>query len=260
MGGDPIRVVLASIRAQVQMSRRNLEDLLPLITMPLYTLVFMAIFIYSGRRDLTGYALVAPLLITVAQMGIFVASEVIVRERSGGTIEMVVATPASFTLIIWARVAVLTCLGLVGFVESWLLARLAFNVSVTVHHFYLLVATLVLTTIASASTALITSVLISFMRSQRAFQNVLTFPLYLMSGVLVPVTFLPSFLQPFSRLLFLYWSANLLRDSLESAPPANPEIGLAAIALLAIGAGVLGTFLIERMLTYLKREGTLGLI
>jgi ABC-2 type transport system permease protein len=258
--GDPLRVVLASIRAQVQMSNRSVEDLLPLITMPLYTLVFMAIFIYAGRRDLTGYALVAPLLITVAQMSIFVASEVIVRERYGGTIELIVATPASFTLIIWARVAVLTSLGLVGFFESWLLAKLAFDVSVTVHHLYLLVATLLLTSIASASTALITSVLISFTRSQRAFQNVLTFPLYLMSGVLVPVTFLPSFLQPFSHLLFLYWAANLLRDSFQPAPPTNPELGLAAIALLAIGAGVLGTILIERMITHLKREGTLGLV
>jgi ABC-2 type transport system permease protein len=121
-------------------------------------------------------------------------------------------------------------------------------------------ATLLLTAIASASTALITSVLISFVRSGRAFQNVLTFPLYLMSGVLVPITFLPSFLQPFSHLLFLYWSADLLRASLDPAAPSNPEVGLAAIALLAIGAGVLGTFLVERMIAYLKREGTLGLI
>jgi ABC-2 type transport system permease protein len=257
--GDSLRVVLASIRAQVQMSNRNVEDLLPLITMPLYTLVFMAIFIYSGRRDLTGYALVAPLLITVAQMGIFVASEVIIRERGAATIELLVATPASFTLIIWARVAVLTSLGLVGFVESWLLAKLAFNVSVTVHHLELLVATLALTSIASASTALITSVLISFTRSSRAFQNVLTFPLYLMSGVLVPVTFLPEFLQPFSRLLFLYWAGDLLRDSFQPAPPTNVEAGLAAIALLSLGAGLLGTMLIERMVTHLKREGTLGL-
>lgn len=256
---DSLRVVLASIRAQVQMSNRSVEDLIPLITMPLYTLVFMAIFIYSGRRDLTSYALVAPLLITVAQMGIFVASEVIIRERSAATIELIVATPASFTLIIWARIAVLTSLGLVGFIESWLLAKVAFNVNLTFHHVELLVATLALTSIASASTALITSVLIAFTRSNRAFQNVLTFPLYLMSGVLVPITFLPEFLQPLSHLLFLYWAANLLRDSFQPAPPANPEVGLAAIALLALGAGVLGTILIERMVTHLKREGTLGL-
>ena len=247
--GDSLRVVVASIRAQVQMSSRSVEDLLPLITMPLYTLVFMAIFIYSGRRDLTSYALVAPLLITVAQMSIFVASEVIVRERYGGTIELLVATPASFTLIVWSRVAVLTPLGLVGFLESWILAKLAFNVSATIHHVYLFVATLVLTAIASASTALITSVLISFVRSGRAFQNVLTFPLYLMSGVLVPITFLPSFLQPFSHILFLYWSADLLRATFEPAPPADLWVGLAAIALLALGAGVLGTILIERMIT-----------
>lgn len=50
--GDSLRIVLASVRAQIQMSNRSVEDLLPLITMPLYTLVFMAIFFYSGRGDL----------------------------------------------------------------------------------------------------------------------------------------------------------------------------------------------------------------
>lgn len=151
----------------------------------------------------------APLLITIAQMSIFVASEVVIRERSGGTIELIVATPASFTLIIWSRVAVLTSLGLVGFLESWLLARLAFNVSITIHHGYLARSDAGIN-IDSISLYCADHFHPNFLHAPAAgFRNVLTFPLYLMSGVLVPTTFLPAFLQPFSHLLFLYWAAKL---------------------------------------------------
>ena len=87
-----LRAVVASLRAQIQMTRRDIEDLLPLLTMPLFTLVFMAVLVHAGRRDLNGYAVVAPLLITVPQMGIFVASEMITRERGGQTLELLVAT------------------------------------------------------------------------------------------------------------------------------------------------------------------------
>src|SRR5439155_9668828 len=87
------RVVPGAIRAQVQMSRRSFEDLMPVLTMPLFALVFMAIFIHSGRRDLAGYALIAPLLMTVGQMGFFVASEVISNDRDDQVLELLVAAP-----------------------------------------------------------------------------------------------------------------------------------------------------------------------
>jgi ABC-2 type transport system permease protein len=227
--------------------------------MPLFTLVFLAVLIHAGRRDLQGYAVVAPLLITVAQMGIFVASEMITRERGGQTLELLVATPSPFSIIIFSRIALLTSLGLIGFVESWLLARIVFDVSVTIHHPEVLAATLIVTVLASTCTALITSGLICFARSTRSFQNIVAYPLFLISGVLVPVSYLPDWLEPISRGVFLFWSANLLRDSMAPAPVGDVTERLAIIAGLGAIAAVIGFSLIERMLLHLKREGTLGL-
>jgi ABC-2 type transport system permease protein len=232
------------MRAQALMTRRDIEDLLPLLTMPLFTLVLMAILIHSGRRDLSGYAVIAPMLITVAQMGIFVASEMITRERSGQTLELLVATPAP---------------GLVGFVESWLLARLFFNVSVSIDHPVVFVATLFVTVFAATGTALISTALICFARSTRTLQAAVAYPLFLISGVLVPVSYLPDWLEPLSRAVFLYWAANLLRDSMQAAPVEDVLLRLGIMAALGLGAGIVGASLINRMLVHLKREGTLGL-
>ena len=62
-----LTVAFASVRAQWLLTRRNVEDLLPVLTMPVFT------FVYSGRRDLAGYALIAH---GRAEMGFFVASEI----------------------------------------------------------------------------------------------------------------------------------------------------------------------------------------
>jgi ABC-2 type transport system permease protein len=255
-----LRVVTGSMRAQFQMTSRDIEDLLPLVTMPLFTLVFMAVFIYTGRRDLLGYALVAPLLMTIAQMGLIVASELITRDRSGQTLEPIVATPAPFFLVLASRITVPSALGLVGFVEAWLIARLLFGVTVTIHHPGVLAVTLVLTMLAATGTALVTAALFCFSRSARTLQASVAFPLFVIAGVLVPVTFLPVWIQPVSRVIFLYWSADLLRDAMQPAAIEGIAFRLGMIALLGLAGAVIGAVLIQRMLQHLKREGTLGMI
>jgi len=46
------RQILAAARAQVQLSWHNIEDVMPIPTVPLLTLVSMAILVHSGRQDL----------------------------------------------------------------------------------------------------------------------------------------------------------------------------------------------------------------
>ena len=254
-----VRVLIGSMRAQLQMTRQDIEDLFPLITMPLFSLVFIAILVHSGRTDLAGYALVAPMLMTVGQMGFFVASELVVRERFGETLELVVATPAPFFLVLVPRIAVLTSLGLLGFAEAWLIARVVFGLQVTIHHPGVFAAAMLLTTFAATGTSVVTAALFCLGTSVRTFQNSINYPLYLLGGVLVPVTFLPDWVQPFSRLVYFYWSANLLRDSMQAVAPENVLLRLSAIFILGTGGAIGGGVLLRRMLDHLRHEGTLGL-
>ena len=76
-------------RAQIEQTRHDIEDLLPLLTMPLFALVFLAVIQYSGRGDLTGYALIAPSLMTLGQMAIYVTSEIITRDRNFEILELI---------------------------------------------------------------------------------------------------------------------------------------------------------------------------
>jgi ABC-2 type transport system permease protein len=233
---------------------------MPLISTPFFTLVAVAVLKHSGREDLVSYGVIAPLLMTLAWMGIYIASEVVNNDRQGSILEVLIATPSSYFALLLTRVTILCSLGLIAFAESWLIARLAFGVSIHIYHPEVLIATLVATIFASAGTSLITAAIFCFGRSARTLQGVVGYPLFVLGGVLVPVTYLPGWIEPLSRGVFLYWAANLLRDSTQSAAPAHVGEHIAAVlALGAIGA-VIGTLLLSRMLTRLRQEGDLGLV
>jgi ABC-2 type transport system permease protein len=251
--------VFSAAVTQIRMTRRNIEDLFPILTIPLASFAAFAILQHSGRDDLAGYALVSAVLMTVGQMGFFIGSEILANEREGQVLELVVASPTSYYIPLLARITLLTGTGIVGFFESWIIARLFFGITITVHHPAILISTLVLTIFAGAVTSLITSTVYCFAKTTRTYQNAIAGPLYLLGGVLVPVTFLPDFVQPFSRLIFLFWSADLLRDSLQPAPVANVAGRSAAIVALGLAGGAVGWYLFNRLLNHLRREGTLGL-
>jgi ABC-2 type transport system permease protein len=252
-------LIFSAARAQVQMTRRDVEDLFPILTIPLTAFLSLAILENSGRGDLAGYALTAALLMSVGQMSFFVGSEILANEREGQTLELIVASPTDYYIPLLTRIGILTCVGIIGFFESWILARVLFDAHITIHHPWILVATLILTIFAGTVTSLITSIVFCFGKTTRTYQNAIAGPLYLLGGVLVPVTYLPDFLQPVSRIIFFYWSADLLRESLQPVAPENVALRLAAIFGLGVVGGVIGGVLFGRLLHHLRSEGTLGI-
>ncbi|HXJ43320.1 MAG TPA: ABC transporter permease [Bryobacteraceae bacterium] len=235
-------------------------DLFNLIIVPFFALTFLAIMLESGRRSLLGYALLAPVLITLWQMALTVAGELINRDKYLGILEAVVATPAPFALVMVGRVTVVTAFGLVGFAESWLVAFAVFHIAIPIRYPEVLVATLLAAAFAAAGTALLFSAVFALKESARVYQNSITFPFYLLGGILVPVAYLPAWVQPISRGVFLSWAADLLRDSLGSSTPIDVPYRVGMVLLLGGAGTVLGWLLIHRMVDYLRREGTLGIV
>jgi ABC-2 type transport system permease protein len=255
-----MRAFMGAVRAQLQMTLHDMgNDLATLIIVPFFALTFLAIVVQSGRRELLGYALMAPVLITLWQTALFVAGDLINRDKFMGVLEALVAAPAPFSLVVAARVATVTAFGLAGFVESWLVALLVFHVTIPIRHPEVLVPTLLVSAFAASGSALLFSAVFALKESARVYQNSITFPFYLLGGILVPVAYLPPWLQPVSRVVFLSWSADLLRDSLGAAVPSNVPLRLGMVALLG-GAGMAaGWYLLHRMIDHLRRVGGLGL-
>jgi ABC-2 type transport system permease protein len=253
-----MRPFLAGFRLQIQVIRSDPDYVMPLVTVPLFTVVFLAIVEHAGRSDLTGYAVLAPVLIALWALSLYVSGEIVDSDRAQGVLESAVAAPSAFPLVLLARVLAVTTVALLAVPEVWLVARLLFDVRLEVHHPGAFAATLALTVLATSGAGVIMASVFVAARSVRNFQNSLTYPVYVLAGVFVPVSALPDWIEPLSWAIFLSWSADLLRDAL--APNAIPHLvpRLAAVVSLGLGNFVVGYLVLTRMIRRVRVTGTLG--
>ncbi len=249
----------AGVRLQLVFYRQYPDSFLPLLTAPLYTVIFLMIVRHGGPADLSSYAVIAPVFIALWWFALFHGGLVVQTDRWSQTLELHVAAPTSFAAVVFGRILTVTLVGLVSFVEIWLVGRYLLDAPVKVRHPWLLTATLVATAFAMAATALLMSGLFVLARNAFAWTNSISFPCYVLGGILVPVALLPGWLQPVSKVVFLSWSADLLRASLavESVPDAAFRIGM--ILLLAAASFAVAAGLLRRVLWRVRHSGELGL-
>ncbi len=254
-----MRELWAGFRLQLLVVRSDPDYVMPLVTVPMFTITFLAIMRHAGREDLSSYALLAPVLIALWSLSLFSSGEVIAEDRWEGTLEPAIAAPARFSAVVLGRILAVTAIALVSFGEVALAAWVAFGVVISVHHPLEFALTLAATAFAVSGTAVIMSALFVLSRSPRTFQNSLSFPFYVLGGVLVPVAFLPDWLRPLSQVVFLSWAADLLRDSLARAP--MDDVAARVLIVVALGAAgfAVGALLLWAILRRVRRDGSLSL-
>jgi ABC-2 type transport system permease protein len=255
---DSLRVLWAMMRFQLWHTRRKPDDAQALVLAPLFTVIFLAIVGEAGRDDLLGHAVLAPALITVIGMSLLVAGEIIDEDRHLGVLEATVAAPVPLASVVVGRVLGVTLLGLVGFAESWLAAWLVFGVVVHVAHPLLFAATVLATAVGMAATSVFMAALFVLARSARTFQNSLSYPLYVLGGVMVPVALLPDWILPLARMVYLSWAADLLRDALTPDAVEHAAARLGVILVLSALAFAAGRLLLGRILDRVRRTGAIA--
>lgn len=255
-----MRLWFAAFRMQAQTIRASNEYLRHLFEVPIFTVIFLSILVYSGRRDLVAFGVVGPALMGLWGSALFVSGEIITQDKGIGTIDGVIAAPAPLPSVVWGRVLAVTLLGLIGFAESWAVASLLFRLDLTVRHPMWFGVGFAATAFAISGTSLLMAALFVKARAVRTVQMGFTYPFLVLGGVAVPVAYLPSWVRPLSRLVFLSWSADLLRGTLGSQPLDDPLLKLAAI----VGLGALGLAagwkLIGIMTDRARADGTLSFV
>jgi ABC-2 type transport system permease protein len=243
----------------VLLFRGNRDYLLELARTPLLAVVLLSLVTYRNRPDLVPHALVAPVLMALWGTGLLAAGEMIHADREQGILEPLVATPAPLPALLLSRVVATTALGGLAVAEVWLVA-LGMGRPVPVPHPMVLLGALLVTAIAMVGASLLMATLFVVSRTALPFQNSLTYPVLVLSGVFVPAGSLPGWLEPLSRLVFLSWSADLLRDSLRPEAVPDPLARLGVVLALGAAGLVAGHLLLHRVLRRVRVEGSLGLL
>ncbi|GAA3885725.1 ABC transporter permease [Saccharothrix violaceirubra] len=252
-------IFLASVRLQLERLRRSPGSLQALVATPLYSLVFLSIVDLAGRPDLMAYAVLAPGVMALWSIGLTVSGETVDEERANGSLELLVAAPVSLTVVVLGRVGTITALSLVSVAESWLVCWAVTGVLLPVADPALFAGVLLCTVAAMVGTATALAGLFVLARSARVLQNALSYPVFLLGGAMVPTALLPDWLRPVSRLVFLSWSTDLLRQSLGGPRVVATGTGIAMILLLGGGGFAVGVVLMRRVLTRVRATGAVTL-
>ncbi len=127
------------------------------------------------------------------------------REREAGIFHRLLAAPVTRAQILWSKFLYGVALGVVQLVVLFLAASLLFGIEVLPH----LGPLVVVCAFAAAACTAFGMLLAAVSPSPEAASGLATFLIMLMSaigGAWFPITFMPAFIQQFSKLTLVYWS------------------------------------------------------
>ena len=159
---------------------------------------------------------------------LFGAGGAIQWQRWQGTLELSIAAPTPFLLVMVPLTVSSASIGLYSIVATLFWGRVFFGVPLHFQHPFLFALSLPVTLLGLGLLGLVMASTFVLYRQASAFQNLLEYPVWLVTGLLVPLTLLPGWAAPFGWVLAPYWGMKAIRSS-----------ALGGDALLAIGMCVL---------------------
>jgi ABC-2 type transport system permease protein len=238
------------------LSRSSFNSLLGI----LYPLFFATVAFFMFRAGSDGKPLLYASL-GAAVMGIWSststsAGNALSRERWHGTLELLVAAPAHFSLVILPITIAMAAVGIYSMAATLLWGRLVFGIGLRFEHPLAFVVAVPATVLSIGALGFLFSVLFVRFRQAWALGNMFEYPVWLVCGFLVPLSLFPSWVRPISWVLAPTWGIEAIRRAALGGS-AWGDIGLA----LGLGAAytLLGVLVVHRLLDAARRKATLSL-
>ena len=179
-------------------------------------------------------------------------------QRWQGTLEVLIASPAPFLLVLVPLTLATASIGLYSIVMTLVWGRIFFGVPLDFAHPLQLAVALPATVASLGLLGLVLASTFVLYRQATAFSNLLEYPVWLVTGLLVPLSLFPGWVRPISWALAPTWGVRAIRDAaLGGSGSAWPEIAmclLLGVAYLALGSVFLRNF--ERLA---RQRATLSL-
>lgn len=231
------------------------------VSVPIFhAAMFLFMLHYVGKLELLGsYAIIGPALLSIWHNAVFSSAEFVDEERANATLELLVSTPSmAFELALFGRIVSNTLISLISLIETLLVAWLGFGLTLPISSVGLLLAGLFLLIISVSAAALMMAITFVLARSVRIFQVAMTFPFYLLAGLAFPITALPTWLQPFSIVIPLFWANQLLLNATGQPTAYSPMMSLIIGTILTFLYLLIGHRLFIRVEQRVRQTGTLG--
>jgi len=227
-----LRLIAHGWVLQVKRLSRSSFELMSALVLPLLfaTLAFYVLRAGDRPADLLGAAIGAGLMGTWSTV-LFGAGNAIDRQRWDGTLELLVAAPSPFIAILLSLTLATTTVGVYSLGATMLWGALVFGVPLSLAHPLAFVVAIPATILALGTLGVLMASTFVVLRNANAINNTGEFPIWLLSGALVPIAFLPTWLHPLSYVLAPTWGVRSLRDA---ALGGDPWLAIGVCLLMAV--------------------------
>jgi ABC-2 type transport system permease protein len=209
-------------------------------------------------NDYFAFALVGMSVSAFVSTGLYSLSEEIQNAQSQGTLESLLMTPTTPTLILfgsclWSFIkSFVSCLIYIG------VAILILGITLSLGRILLILATLGLTFCCFLSLGMISAAFIMVFKQGNPINMIFGTSSYFLGGLLFPVEVLPLTLRKISAFLPMTKAATAIREILLVAPSqADWRPPLMYLALFALVAGPIGIVSLKTAFSRAKRDGSL---
>jgi ABC-2 type transport system permease protein len=241
----------ASAALQVRLLTRQPDSVAPLLVTPLYAIALFGFLHHSGKSSIGSSVFVASILMTLWSTVVFVGADMVDDDRHEGVLELVEASGTGYLTFLSARIATAAALTSPAIVFVTVLAWL-FGVRLPVHSPLVLVLDVLGSWACCVGVGIALACLLAMSRSARNYQNVLTYPFYVLGGILVAPSALPAHLGVLAPVVFLSHSAAAARAGLTGTGSQWGPLGwLYLLALVHFGIAVLAVRYVRRRLKVL---------
>jgi ABC-2 type transport system permease protein len=218
----------------------------------------LAYFMYraGGTPQTLLYASLGSAVAGIFSMIAIDASGAIQRQRFWGTLELLIAAPVRFALVLLPITIAVATVGIYCLATTLVWGRLVYGIPLPLEHplAFMLAIPATLISVGVLGFALC-MVLVRF-RWAGQIGNSLEYPVWIVSGLLFPIAVLPAWTHPVSWSLATTWGMQaLLHGALGGAVWRD----LAMCTLLSVVYAVVGISIVDRFLDAARRSASLSL-
>jgi ABC-type multidrug transport system permease subunit len=234
-----MRAVYASFRHQMLHFMADPQWLIPNLIAP-FVLTLVAIMLYkSVSGPVVLYAILGGGMMGMWGNTLYASGFSIGFDRWNGTLEAIFAVPTKLIWIIGGRALWNSLLGILNGFFIFVIAEVVFRVPITLADPVMFFLAFFLTLLSLATLGLLFSAAFVLTRSASVLTNGLEFPIYVGTGTMFPIAFLPFWTHPLSLSLGPSWGIDAIRLAATADPSFSIGMGFAPDIAIMIALSAL---------------------
>lgn len=204
----------------------------------LFASIAFFLFRDGGGEQTLLYAALGAGMMGIWSSVLFGSGGVIAWQRWQGTLELLVTTPPPFVFVLLPLTVATATVGLYSVTATLLWGAVLFDMPLALEHPLTFAVALPVAVLSLGMLGLLLGSSFVMYRNANALSNLLEYPVWLVTGLLVPLALLPGWSHPIAWVLAPTWGVRAIRDAAIGGN-AWPEIAAClALGLVYVALGV----------------------